>query len=145
MATGNGTFDANTGGHDWGDSVFAVNPDGTGSGGNPIDSYTWTAAALSAMAGITLEKSFDDLDAFPALLVLAPAFVSSAGALGGILSGRLSSKLLLGLVDPESVPGRPARADIGFVFVLSLPIYAELGEARQRRVVDAVVDYLRAV
>lgn len=42
MATGNGTFDANTGGHDWGDSVFAVNPDGTGSGGNPIDSYTPT-------------------------------------------------------------------------------------------------------
>ncbi len=82
------------------------------------------AAALSAMAGITLEKSFDDLDAFPALLVLAPAFVSSAGALGGVLSGRLSSKLLLGLVDPESVPGRAARADIGFVFVLSLPIYA---------------------
>lgn len=42
MATGNGTFDANTGGHDWGDSVFALNPDGTGSGGNPVDSYTPT-------------------------------------------------------------------------------------------------------
>jgi len=81
------------------------------------------AAALSAMAGITLEKSFDDLDAFPALLVLAPAFVSSAGALGGILSGRLSSKLLLGLVEPESVPGRASRADIAFVFLLALPVY----------------------
>lgn len=42
MSTGNGTFDANAGGHDWGDSVFALNPDGTGSGGNPIDSYTPT-------------------------------------------------------------------------------------------------------
>lgn len=42
MATGNGTFDANTGGHDWGDSVFALNANGTGSGGNPIDSYTPT-------------------------------------------------------------------------------------------------------
>jgi mgtE-like transporter len=82
------------------------------------------AAALSAMAGITLEKSFDDLDTFPALLVLAPAFVSSAGALGGILSSRLSSKLLLGLVDPTGVPGRTARADIGFVFLLALPVYA---------------------
>jgi outer membrane protein assembly factor BamB len=40
MATGNGTFDANN--HDWGDSVFALNPDGTGSGGNPVDSYTPT-------------------------------------------------------------------------------------------------------
>lgn len=82
------------------------------------------AAALSAMAGITLEKRLDDLDAFPALLVLAPAFVSSAGALGGVLASRLSSKLLLGLIDPEGVPGRAARADIGFVVVLALPIYA---------------------
>jgi mgtE-like transporter len=82
------------------------------------------AAALSAMAGVTLEKSFGDLRTFPAFLVLAPAFVSSAGALGGIMSSRLSSKLLLGLVDPESFPSRPARADIGFVFLLALPVFA---------------------
>ncbi len=42
MATGNGLFDANTGGHEWGDSVFSLNPDATGSGGNPLDSYTPT-------------------------------------------------------------------------------------------------------
>jgi len=43
MATGNGTFDANTGGNDWGDSVFALHPDGTGNGsGWPVDSYTPT-------------------------------------------------------------------------------------------------------
>lgn len=81
------------------------------------------AVALSAMAGITLEKRLDDLEAFPALLVLAPAFVSSAGALGGVLSGRLSSKLLLGLIEPEGRPGRAARADMAFVFLLALPIY----------------------
>jgi outer membrane protein assembly factor BamB len=41
MATGNGTFDASTGGNDWGDSVFALHPDGTGNGsGWPVDSYT---------------------------------------------------------------------------------------------------------
>jgi outer membrane protein assembly factor BamB len=41
MATGNGTFDANTGGHNWGDSVFALSPDGTGTSlGGPLDSYT---------------------------------------------------------------------------------------------------------
>ncbi|MGH9136667.1 MAG: magnesium transporter [Acidimicrobiales bacterium] len=82
------------------------------------------AAFLSAMAGITLEKSFADLDRFPALLVLVPAFVSSAGALGGMLSGRLSSKMLLGLVEPEGVPGRVARRDIGFAFLLAAPVYA---------------------
>jgi len=40
MATGNGTFDPAI--HDWGDTVFALNPDGTGSNGNPLDSYTPT-------------------------------------------------------------------------------------------------------
>ncbi len=42
IATGNGIFDANTAGdHEWGDSVLALNPNGSGSGlGVPVDSYT---------------------------------------------------------------------------------------------------------
>jgi outer membrane protein assembly factor BamB len=40
FATGAGTFDANTGGHDWGDSVLALHPDGTGANGGPLDAYT---------------------------------------------------------------------------------------------------------
>jgi hypothetical protein len=40
FATGAGTFDANTGGHDWGDSVLALHPDGTGANGWPLDAYT---------------------------------------------------------------------------------------------------------
>lgn len=43
FTTSNGTYDASTGGHLWGDSVLALNPDGTGSGGGmPLDSYTPT-------------------------------------------------------------------------------------------------------
>ncbi len=38
MATGNGNFTPAS--HDWGDTVFALNPDGTGAGGNPLDTYT---------------------------------------------------------------------------------------------------------
>jgi outer membrane protein assembly factor BamB len=38
FATGNGPFDPAR--YDWGDSVLAVHPDGRGSGGNPVDSYT---------------------------------------------------------------------------------------------------------
>jgi hypothetical protein len=38
MATGNGTYDPAN--HHWGDTVFALNPDGTGVGGNPLDTYT---------------------------------------------------------------------------------------------------------
>jgi outer membrane protein assembly factor BamB len=38
MSTGNGAYDPTL--HDWGDSVFALNPDGTGANGNPLDTYT---------------------------------------------------------------------------------------------------------
>ncbi len=38
MSTGNGTFDPAL--HYWGDTLFALNPDGTGSAGNPLDTYT---------------------------------------------------------------------------------------------------------
>ena len=41
FATGNGRFDANSGGNNWADSVLSLNPDGTGrGGGKPLDSYT---------------------------------------------------------------------------------------------------------
>ena len=72
---------------------------------------------------MTLEKSFERFDALPALLVLVPAHLSSSGALGGILSGRLSSKLFLGLVPPASRPNREARRDISLVFLLATPVY----------------------
>ena len=38
MATGNGTYDPSS--FDWGDTVFALNPDGSGTNGGPLDSYT---------------------------------------------------------------------------------------------------------
>jgi outer membrane protein assembly factor BamB len=40
FATGNGSFDVPQGRHDWGDSVLALRPDGSGNGGLPLDSYT---------------------------------------------------------------------------------------------------------
>jgi mgtE-like transporter len=81
------------------------------------------AGVVSAGAGVALETSFDKFAALPALLVLVPAHLSSAGALGGILSGKLSSKLFLGLVDPTARPNREARHDIALTFALALPVY----------------------
>jgi mgtE-like transporter len=81
------------------------------------------AGCVSALAGVTLEKSFARFQALPALLVLVPAQLSSAGALGGILSGRLSSKLFLGLIDPNARPNREARRDIALIFLLALPVF----------------------
>ena len=81
------------------------------------------AALLSTLAGIVLQQRLSTFTVLPALLMLQPAFVSSAGALGGILSSRLSSKLHLGLVPPALLPDAEIRADAGLVMGLAAPVY----------------------
>ena len=81
------------------------------------------AACLSTMAGIAIEKRLAVFTTFPALLVLVPAFISSAGALGGILSSRLSTKVHLGLITPQPFPSREARRDGAVIFLLAAPVY----------------------
>src|SRR5690606_29661952 len=44
-----------------------------------------------------------------------------------ILSGRLSSKLLLGMAPPTAVPARAARDDLRFVSALALPAFVMNG------------------
>src|SRR5690606_24135113 len=81
------------------------------------------ACTVSALAGVAVEKRFESFATFPALLVVLPAFLSSAGALGGILASRLGSKLHLGLVAPTALPSREARRDIALVALLALPVF----------------------
>ena len=52
--TGNGPFDGVT---NWGDSVLALNPNGTGAGGGPVDSYTPTNQASLASGDLDLGSS----------------------------------------------------------------------------------------
>src|SRR5207237_8672903 len=40
MTTGNGSFNADVGGNNWSETVFALHPDGSGAGGKPLDSFT---------------------------------------------------------------------------------------------------------
>ena len=81
------------------------------------------ALILSTLAGLAVEKQLTIFTALPALLVLEPAFVSSAGALGGILSSRVATNLHLGLVDPTVRPGREVRRDAQLVAGIGLPIF----------------------
>ncbi|MCZ7630614.1 MAG: magnesium transporter [Microthrixaceae bacterium] len=81
------------------------------------------ALVLSTLAGVAVEKRLAVFAALPALLVLQPAFVSSAGSLGGILSSRISTNLHLGLVEPTLVPGRPVLEDATLVMGLAIPVY----------------------
>ncbi|MGH9188392.1 MAG: magnesium transporter [Acidimicrobiales bacterium] len=107
------------------------------------------AGCISTGAGIALEKRLGTFEALPALLVLVPAHLSSAGALGGILSGRLSTKLFLGLAEPSTTPSRGSRRDIVLTLLLGGLVYlyngvgahvvARLIGARSPGLVDMVV------
>ena len=99
MATGNGAFDANVGGHDWGDSVFALNPDGTGANGWPLDSYTPTNyAQLQAL----------DLD----LGSTAPAILP-APAYPGVLAAQGGTDGVLRLLDLADLSGQGGAGHVG--------------------------------
>ena len=75
------------------------------------------------IAGVVIEHRINDFASYRTLLVLVPACLAAAGAIGGILSGRLSSKLHLGVIEPATIPGRSARRDLRFGFFLAIPIF----------------------
>ncbi|MGB3411129.1 MAG: magnesium transporter [Microthrixaceae bacterium] len=83
----------------------------------------FVALILSTLAGIAVEKQLGLFAALPALLVLQPAFVSSAGALGGILSSRVATNLHLGLVDPRMKPQPQASRDALLVLLIGFPVF----------------------
>jgi mgtE-like transporter len=72
------------------------------------------------LAGTAVESRLDRFVALPGLLVVVPPLVSNAGALGGILSSRISSKLHLGLVTASGWPETLAVLDAALVFVSGL-------------------------
>ena len=85
------------------------------------------ASTVSLFAGATIENRLGSFLEQPALLVLVPTYFGMAGALGGILSSRLSTKLHLGLIPPAALPSRSAWGDIRSVAVLSVPIFIAVG------------------
>jgi mgtE-like transporter len=74
-----------------------------------------------------MEARRPGLEAMPGLLILIPPFVSQAGALGGILSSRLSSKLQLGVITPRAWPETPALVDGTLVIGFGLVIFTLIG------------------
>ncbi len=81
------------------------------------------AGTVDVLAGVTIEKRLDAFLTFPGLLVLVPPFLEDTGALGGILSSRLSSKLHLGIIEPRNTPQRPARRDFLLTFLYAVPVF----------------------
>ncbi len=99
MATGNGPFDANAGGHDWGDSVFALNPDGTGSAGWPLDSYT-------PANYVALQNADLDLGSTAPAILPAPGYAGVIAVQGGKDS-------ILRLLDLTNLSGQGGPGHVG--------------------------------
>ena len=81
------------------------------------------AGTVDVLAGVTIEKRLSSFLIFPGLLVLVPPFLEDTGALGGILSSRLSSKLHLGVIEPQNIPQKPARGDFVLTFLFAVPVF----------------------
>jgi len=70
------------------------------------------AGTVDMLAGTVVEHRLDRFTALPALLIMMPAFLENAGALGGIVASRLASKLHMGAIRAQIVPDRLAALDI---------------------------------
>jgi len=82
------------------------------------------AGTVDILAGTAIEAKTTRFFAFPALLVLLPAFLEDTGALGGILSARLSSKLHLGVIEPRRFPQPLAWLDASLNFLFAFSVFS---------------------
>ncbi|MFC4541162.1 magnesium transporter [Halosolutus amylolyticus] len=99
--------------------------------GNIVTTLVPLLAALSVLqmvSGTVLESFEEELLANPALLVLVPVMIGTAGNLGSIMCARLSTQLHLGTL--EFSPDNPAiRANVGAVMGLAATVFVLLGIA----------------
>ena len=82
---------------------------------------------LDILAGTAVEPQLKHFETYPALLAIIAPLVSDAGALGGILSSRLSSKLHLGVIRPRGWPEGLAWLDASLVVAFGMFAFAGVG------------------
>jgi len=92
----------------------------------PILALTGTVTIL---VGIALEDRSDQFFTLLSLSILLPAFLQEGGALGGILSSRLSSKIHLGLLEPRGLPPVSTLRDFALVYTFATGVYLFIGGA----------------
>lgn len=82
---------------------------------------------LDVFAGGLQQARELQLLAVPVVLALIPPFVSQAGALGGIFSSRITSKLQLGVITPRGRPETPAVVDATLMVGLAAAVFTLIG------------------
>jgi mgtE-like transporter len=90
------------------------------------------AGIIDILAGTAIQARAETFFVrFPALLVLLPAFLEDTGAIGGILSARLSSKLHLGVIEARAYPEPLALLDASLSFVFAVSVYSLVAVSAQ--------------
>ena len=85
--------------------------------------------AVTILVGVAFEDRRDQFLTFAALLILLPPFLQEGGALGGILSSRLSSKIHLGLLAPRGLPSLSTFRDFALIYTFAAGVYLFIGGA----------------
>ena len=105
FATGNATYNPTT--HDWGDTVLAIHPDGTGVNGGPVDSFTPADYQ-------SLNTSDRDLGStLPALVPVPAGARSPTGAALTQVGVQGGKDGLLRLLDPANLSGQGGPGHTG--------------------------------
>jgi mgtE-like transporter len=84
---------------------------------------------VTILVGIALQDREEQFFTLLALSTLLPAFLQEGGALGGILSSRLSSKIHLGLLTPRGVPPLSTFRDFTLIYIFATGVYVFVGGA----------------
>ncbi|HEX2729443.1 MAG TPA: magnesium transporter [Rubrobacteraceae bacterium] len=92
----------------------------------PILALTGTVTIL---VGVALQDREEQFSTLLSLSILLPAFLQEGGALGGILSSRLSSKVHLGLLAPRGIPELAAFKDFTLTYIFAAGVYVFIGGA----------------
>ena len=109
ITTGNGAYDADQGGFNWGTSVIALRPDGSTDGGTPLDSWTpWNYQAINE----------DDADLSSTTIAILPTPRRAHLPRLGVQSGKDGTLRLLNLGDlsgtggPRAIGGELQAVDV---------------------------------
>ncbi len=85
------------------------------------------SATLSTGSGLLINSKIDQFLVISGLLILVPPFLEGGGALGGILSSRLSTSLHLGMIKSTLKPSREALEDFTVVLFLGITLFPAIG------------------
>jgi mgtE-like transporter len=85
--------------------------------------------AVTILVGVALQDREEKFFTLLALSTLLPAFLQEGGALGGMLSSRLSSKIHLGLLAPRGIPPVNTFRDFTLIYIFATGVYVFIGGA----------------